>query len=161
MASSTLIEASVDAPHIVEISPRTKTVSIAVRTELRNVSEHDYVLYAHSEDDQHFWQMLDQNHREIWREQPRKRAASRKKTDVHPVRTQTIAAGHSTHETETLIFGATKLKDGRSYTLRHEIWGQVAETSFIAVRHAAAFKKKAAPVKKKTPARANKKPVMK
>ncbi len=154
MASSTLIEASVNAPHIVEVSPRTKTVSIAVRTELRNVSEHDYVLYAHSEDDQHFWQMLDQNHREIWREQPRKRAASRKKTDVHPVRTQTIAAGHSTHETQTLCFGAARLKDGRSYTLRHEIWGQVAETSFIAVRHAVASKKKATPVKKKKSASA-------
>ena len=125
-----------------------------MRTKLRNVSEHDYVLHANSEDDQHFWQMFDQNHREIWREQARKRATSRKKTDVHPMRTQTIAAGHSIHETETLSFDATRLKDGRTYILRHEIWGQVAETSFIAVRHAVGSKKKATPVKKKKPARA-------
>lgn len=154
MASTTLIEVSVDAPHIVEVSPRKKTVSIAVRTELRNVSEHDYVLYGHSEDDQHFWHILDQNHREIWREQPRKRTASRKKTDVHPVHTQTIAAGHSAHETETLCFDATKLKGGRTYTLRHEIWGQVAEASFIAVCPTVASKKKATPVKKKKSAKA-------
>ncbi len=143
MARTTLIEATIDAPPIVEVSSRVKTVSIAVRTELRNVSEQDYVLYAPDQDSQHFWHVLDANHREVLREQPRKTV--KKKHAWHPARGQTITPSHGAHETVTLKLDAAKLKDGQTYTIRSENWGQIAETTFVVIRH------QKRPVKKKNP----------
>lgn len=134
MVRTSLIEAVVDTPHIVEISPRAKTVTLIVRTELRNVSEHDYVLHGSLHDDEHFWHLLDQKHREIAREKGRRTKGSAKKSKLHPAEGLTIAAGHSAHETEKLKFDAAKLKSGQVYTVRSEIWGQIAEATFTVVR---------------------------
>ena len=163
MARTTLIEATIDAPPIVEVSSRVKTVSIAVRTELRNVSEQDYVLYAPDQDSQHFWHVLDANHREVLREQPRKTV--KKKHAWHPARGQTITPSHGAHETVTLKLDAAKLKDGQTYTIRSENWGQIAETTFVVIRHQKSpVKKRTGPVKKKKPTstkKVAKKPVKK
>ncbi len=150
MVRTTLIEAIIYAPPIVEVSSRVKTVSITIRTELRNVGEQDYVLYAPDQDSQHFWHVLDANHREVLREQPRKTV--KKKSAWHPARSQTITLSHGVHETVTLKLDATKLKDGQTYTIRSENWGQIAETTFVVVRHQKRpVKKKTGPVKKKKP----------
>ena len=163
MARTTLIEAKIDAPPIVEVSSRAKTVSIAVRTELRNVSEQDYVLYAPDQDSQHFWHVLDANHREVLREQLRKTV--KKKHAWHPARGQTITPTHGAHETVTPKLDAAKLKDGQTYTIRSENWGQIAETTFVVIRHQKRpVKKRTGPVKKKKPTstkKVAKKPVKK
>ncbi len=144
MVRTTLIEAIKDAPPNDEVSSRVKTVSITVRTELRNVGEQDYVLYAPDQDSQHFWHVLDANHREVLREQPRKTPKKRKHA-WHPARSQTVTLSHGVHETVTLKLDAAKLKDGQTYTIRSENWGQIAETTFVVVRH------QQRPVKKKKP----------
>ncbi len=151
-----LIEATVHAPSIVEVPPKARTVSITMRTELYNISERDVVLHAPSGKDQYFWHVLNENHREVLRWQPyRKGGGRKKKTDVHPIRSQTIAAGHSTHETETLVLKTARLKDGHTYTIRCEVWGQIAETEFIVVRIAPPSKRK--PTSKKKSAASRKK----
>ncbi len=156
MVRTTLIEAIIDAPPIVEVSSRVKTVSITVRTELRNVGEQDYVLYAPDQDSQHFWHVLDANHREVLREQPRK-TVKKKKHAWHPARSQTITTSHAAHETVTLKLNAAKLKDGQTYTIRSENWGQIAETTFVVIRHQKRpVKKKTGPVKKKKPTKIKK-----
>lgn len=144
MVRTTLIEAKIDAPPIVEVSSRVRTISIAVRTELRNVSEQDYVLFAPNQDSQHFWHVLDANHREVLREQPRK-TPKKKKHAWHPARSQTVTLSHGVHETVTLKLDAAKLNDGQTYTIRSENWGQIAETTFVVVRP------QKRPVKKKKP----------
>ena len=159
MTPTTLIKALVDAPPIVEVSPRAKTVSVTVRTELRNVSDHDYVLQYRMGSETHFWHLLDQKHRELARAQPRKTRIAKKKYDLHPACTKTIASGHSTHETETLKLDATKLKDGQTYTIRYEILGQIAEASFVVVRPQKAPVKKAPPKKKEAAKKTAKKAV--
>lgn len=147
MARTPLIEAIIEAPPIVEVSPRAKTVSIVVRTELRNVGEQDYVVHAPDRDSQHFWHVLSPSHREVLREQPRK--ALKKKSDVLSVRGQTITPSHGVHETVTLKLDAAKLKDGQTYTIRSEHWGQIAETTFIAVHHPKRVVKKKKPTSTK------------
>ncbi len=164
MARTTLIEAKINAPPVVEVSSRVRTVSIAVGTELRNVSEQDYVLFAPNQDSQHFWHVLDANHREVLREQPRKTNKKRKHA-WHPARSQTVTLSHGVHETVTLKLDAAKLKDGQTYTIRSENWGQIAETTFVVIRHQKSpVKKRTGPVKKKKPTstkKVAKKPVKK
>ncbi len=151
-----LIEARLHAPPLVEVPPRARTVSITVRTELRNVSEHDYVLHTPDADQRYFWHVLDEKHREVLREARRPQGGGKKKKSWdQSLRGQTIAAGHSTHDTETLVLNAARLKDGHTYTIRAEIWGQIAETEFIAVRRSPPAKKK--PTRRKKPAASAKK----
>jgi hypothetical protein len=164
------IEAHVDAPQVVPFTEGAEEVEVAVRTGLTNTTENDLVLHAPDEDQEIFWHVLDENHREVQREKPEKTS----KSDVEQFRTITIAAGLSDHETETLVLNAKKLKNGGTYTVRAEIFGQIAEAEFVAVETVpltplqpakqataskkAGGKKKAAP-RKKAPAK--KKPAAK
>lgn len=155
-----LIEASLEVPKVVEVPRGRKTVEVAVRTALTNVSEHDVVLHTPDLDRQLFWHVLDERHREILREMVR-RPGRDLPEGATPVRSLTIAAGHGEYETEILVLNAAKMKSGGTYTVRAEIWGQVTEAEFVAIetvpltplqpaRKPAA--KKAAP-KKKAPAK--------
>ena len=160
MARTARIEAILEAPHIVEVPPRVKTVSITVRTELRNVGDQDYVLHAPDKDSEHFWHVLGPNHREVLREQPRKTV--KKKTAVLPFRGLTVTPTHGVHESVTLKLNAAKLKDGQTYTIRSENWGQIAETTFVVVRHTKRPAKKKKPTStKKDKKKPAKKPVRK
>lgn len=133
MTATTLIEAYLDVQPVVYVSDEDEHVEIDVRAELRNTSEHDYVLHA-ATDDAHFWHVLDDNHREVLRKKDYRRRQKTQEGERHPARGHTLAAGHSAHETETLTLDPTKLKDGRVYTVRSELWGLVAEGTFAVVR---------------------------
>lgn len=150
MSRTSLIQAEVHAPAVVEVPEGAETVEIAVRADLHNVGDNDYVLHNVG-DDAHFWHVLDENHREVLRDRTKKKRDSKKSGDVHPIRTQTIPAGLSTHTSVTLTLETKKLKDGKTYTVRSENWGQLAETTFVAVRKQASAppkpKKKQAPKK--------------
>jgi hypothetical protein len=125
------IEAKIDAPAVVEVPAGATEVEIAVRTELTNSSEHDIVLHAPNEDEEIFWHVLDEKHREVLREKPPK--AGKKIPGVEEFRSVTVASGHAEHETETLVLAAKKLKAGMTYVIRAEIYGQIAETEFVAI----------------------------
>jgi hypothetical protein len=127
-----LIEASIEVPAVVEVPKGAKTVEVAVRTELANTSEYDVVLHAPDEDRELFWHVLDERQREILREMVKRPGRDLPK-GVQPVRSLTIAAGHSEHETETLVLSAAKMKSGGTYTVRAEIFGQIAEAEFVAI----------------------------
>ena len=106
-----LIDAVIDAPHIVEVSPKDKTIKIPVRCELQNNSEHDYVLHSPNEDNQSFWHVMDEDHREIHREKGAgKGGAGSKKDDF---RSLTIASGHSSHEVLVFKLKANRLRSGQ------------------------------------------------
>ncbi len=156
MADGSPIQAEVDAPAVVTLKPRAATVSVDVLAKIHNTGDHDYVVGATHPDDVHNWHVLDANHREVLRP-PAKRAAGaygRRKAKVHPHVAQTLAAGHSYHESKTLKLDTKKLKPGNTYTIRYEYFGQIAETDFTVVPgHAAPAKRKAA---KKSPRKATK-----
>lgn len=143
-----LLQAKVDVPPVVEVPQGAKTVEVRVRTELANPGELDVVLHAPTEDETVFWHVLDERHREILREKPPKRGEKRK--GVEEFRSLTVAGGHSEHETETLTLAAGKLKHGRTYVVRAEVWGQIAEAEFVAIHTApmAALRPAAAPAKR-------------
>jgi hypothetical protein len=125
------ILAKLDVPQTVGVLKGAATVEIPVRTELHNRSEGDVVLHVPDADSRVFWHVLDERHKEIYREKPKKPEPGPK--GVLNVHSLTLAGGHSDHETETLVLDAKKLKPGGTYTVRAEIWGQIAEAEFVAV----------------------------
>lgn len=126
-----LIVATLDVPQTVGVLKDADTVEVPVRTELYNQGEEDVVLHVPDADSKVFWHVLDERHREIYREKPQKPQPVPK--GVLPICSLTLAAGHSDHETENLVLNAKKLKPGGTYTVRAEIWGQIAEAEFVAV----------------------------
>lgn len=116
-------------PHV-EVPKGARKVTLTVRTELRNDSEHDVVLHAPDRDAEVFWHVLDEEHRELLRERPPK--ADKMPKGVEAFRSLTVASGHSEHENETLEIDARDLQTGHTYTVRAEIYGQVAEAEFVA-----------------------------
>jgi len=166
-----LIVAKLDVPQTVGVLKGATTVEVPVRTELHNQGEEDVVLHVPDADSKVFWHVLDERHKEIYREKPRKPAPGSK--GVLGVCSLTLAGGRSGHETEVLVLDAKKLKPGGTYTVRAEVWGQIAEAEFVAVealpltplRPASAAKKAAAgkPAAKKPAAKkaAAKKPTAK
>lgn len=128
-------------PHV-QVPKGARKVTLTVRTELRNDSEHDFVLHAPDLDDEVFWHVLDEQHRELLRERPPK--GDKMPAGVESFRSLTVASGHSEHENETLEINARDLEDGHTYTVRAEIYGQVAEAEFVAfVAPRAAHKRRA------------------
>lgn len=130
---SKLIEASVDVPSVIELTGKKATLEIPVRLELANTSEHDYVLHGPAGDDQSFWHVLDEDHREVTREAVPQAKRPRVACDLQ-ICSLTIAAGHKDQETTTLRLDASKLEEGKTYTVRAEHWGQVGEATFVVFR---------------------------
>ena len=56
-----------------------------------------------------------------------------------------------------LVLDAVKLREGHTYTIRAEIWGQIAETEFIAVRQKGSARKSPVAGSKKKSGRKRKK----
>ena len=157
MVQGSMIEAEIDAPDVVEIPKRRKTVEIVVRISLINRGEEDFVAHAQNPDDAHFWHIFDESFHEVLREPGRGKGGHggvRVVNGVHSYRTLTVAAGNGTHDQMVLELDARKLRSGHTYTIRAEIMGHLAETTFIAVAAMEALrprrKRKAAP--KKSPA---------
>ena len=158
MVRTSKIEAEVHVPTVVEVPEGAETVEITVRADLRNATEDAYVLHNVG-DDAHFWHVLNENQREVIRDRT-KQKKHKKSDEIYPVRTLTVPAGLSTHETVTLELDAKKLKDGKTYTVRSENWGQLAEATFVVIRPQKAEappKKKRAPKKSTTKKRTTKK----
>ncbi len=126
---SRMLQAKLDAPQMVEVPRGRKTVSIDVRAEITNVSDSDYVVHAPSRKHEHFWHLLDEKNREV----ARGTTGGAKGDDSGQFRGQTIAAGLSIHDSHRVQLPAQKLKDGKTYTLRSEFYGQMAEVDFVAV----------------------------
>lgn len=111
----------------------------------------EVVSYIHNDGDDHYavggsgprhaWQVLDENHRVIYREasEPVEGGGALVPSRLH------------LREAETLEVPANKLGNGKRYTVRHLHWGHVAEAEFIAV------KEPKKPAKKKTAKKAAKK----
>ena len=134
-----LIEAVLDVPDIVEISPNDPAVKLTVQYELANHSKHDYMLHAPNMASQQFWHVMDRHHREIYREQGPGNGGG------DSVRSMTIAAGHSSHEALEFKLDTKRLRAGQTYTIRGESWGQICEAAFTVVEKA----KAAVPQKKR------------
>jgi hypothetical protein len=115
-------------PHV-QVPQGAKKVSLTVRTELRNDSEHDVVLHAPDRDAEIFWHVLDEQHRELLRERPPR--GDKMPKGVASFRSVTVASGHAEHDNETLEIDARELEDGHTYTVRAEIYGQIAEAEFV------------------------------
>ena len=160
MVQGSMIKAEIEAPAVVEIPRRRKTVSVTVRVSLMNEGEVDFVAHAEHSDDRHFWHVFDQNHRELIRE-PGKGKGGHKgvlvKNGVHSYRTTTVAAGHGLNTSRELRLDATKLAEGQTYTIRSETYGHIAETTFVALAEPRPMRAKRPGTAKKAPARARKK----
>lgn len=136
---SLIVNYRLDAQPIVEFDPGRGTTRITVRATATNTSEtEDRVLQCAS---RNFWHVLDENHREVSRES-RGGAA---KGGGSRLRTETVAAGHSVHESLRVVLDNAKLVSGKAYTVRCQVWGETFETSFMAVE-----KPTRAPAKKST-----------
>ena len=143
MIPTDLLRAEVEAPQVVHVSPKTKTVTLDVRVSLHNTSDEDYVVHTESQNKVLFWHVLDDNQREVLREeQPRGRRPTPTIDELH---TRLIPSGFSVHDTATLKLNASKLKDGQTYTIRSNHWGQQAETTFVAIHAKADAKPKGKP----------------
>jgi hypothetical protein len=135
-----MIRAQLDAPDVVEIPQRRKTVPIDIRISLLNDGENDFIAHAESADDTCIWHVLDDEFREVQREAGRGRRVREGvgvDKGVHSYHTVRVCCGDGTHDTRTLVLDASKLRDGRSYTIRGEVYGHVAEARFIAIASAA------------------------
>lgn len=160
------IQAHVDVPSVVEIPAEAETVEVAVRTELRNDTEDDIVLHSPDPDSAIFWHVLNEKHREILRDVGSAKVPWDPPEGVVPIVSLTLAGGHAEHETETLIIETKKLRSGQTYTVRAEVFGQIAEAEFVAVAQPKLEKlvpAKKPPAKKKAPTKkaAAKKPAAK
>lgn len=131
---SRMLEAKVEAPHMVEVPSGRQTVLIDVRTEITNVSDFDYVVHAPTKKHEHFWQILDENNREIARGKAADPGGAGKSAGTEDFFSETIAAGLSIHDSHRVELPTQRLKDGRTYIIRSEVFGQSAEAEFVAVR---------------------------
>ncbi len=148
------IQATIDAPQVIEVPHNRKTVSIDVRATLLNTSENTMVLHVPG-DNYEFWHVLDENQREVQRDIVKPKRKAKVKKDMETFCSLTLAAGLANNESETLVLDTSKLKDGHTYAIRCEVWGQSAETRFVVAKPARLAKltpaKKA--VTKKAPAK--------
>lgn len=138
MLSANLVSANVEAPQFVEFS--SGDVTFPVRCELLNKAAEDVVAFAGPSDAILFWHVLNDQNREIARKPP---------ADMGDSIGVTVATAHPSHDAFEVSVPASKLKDGKIYTLRVVTHGVGAETKFTAVKMAGA----AAPARKKKAAK--------
>ncbi len=145
MVEKTGLEAELNVPDHIVVPSGAKTLDIDVLATLRNHDEADRVVHVPGSGDVHFWQLLDERHREVQRAPKAAKAKA-----LEDARTETIAGGNVFAEPQTLSLDAKKLKDGRCYTLRYVLWREHTAQGRIHVSHAPAkARAKAARGKKK------------
>ncbi len=138
MVEKTGLEAELNVPDHIAVPSGAKTLDVDVLATLRNHAEDDRAVHVSDGGGVHFWQLLDERHKEVQRA-----PAAAKSKGLDSARTETIAAGHVFAEPQTLSLDATKLKEGRCYTLRYVLWGEHTAEGRIHFSHAPAKAAKA------------------
>ena len=149
MPEKTGLETELNLPDHVLVPRGAKTLDVDVLVALRNHDEDDRAVHVPNGGDVHFWQLLNERQKEVQRA-----PAAAKSKGLDSARTETICSGHVFAEPHTLSLDATKLKEGRCYTLRYVLWGEHPAEGRIHFSHAPAKprakpKAKAAKGKKK------------
>lgn len=143
------VTAEIEAPDTVEIPRRGRKVEVFVRISLHNHGEDDFIAHAPNDDEAHFWHVLDDDHCEVMRHKKKGKGGVKVYRGVHSYRTETVAGGHGVHGQRTLTLDGRKLEEGRIYTIRGEIYGHPAQTTFVAVKEAPPRPKKVKKPKRK------------
>ena len=133
MVEKTGLEAELNVPDHVVVPSGAKTIDVDVLATIYNHDEDDRAVHVPDAGDVHFWQLLDDGHKEVQRAPKGAKAKG-----LEGCRIQTIAGGHVFAEPQTLSLDATKLKHGRCYTLRYVLWGEHTVQGRIHVSHAPA-----------------------
>ena len=137
MPEKTGLETELNLPDHVLMPSGAKTLDVDVLVALRNHDEDDRVVHV-PDGGVHFWQLLNERHKEVQRS-----PAAAKVKGLESARTETICTGHVFAEPHTLSLDATKLKEGRCYTLRYVLWGEHTAEGRIHFSHAPAKAAKA------------------
>lgn len=136
MVQGQSISAEIEAPEIVEIQKNRKTAGITVRISLHNSGDSDFVAHARNQYDELHWHVIDQESREVQRKLDKGKAGDRGVTTsrgVDSYRTVRVPSGQATHTTQKLTLETDELEPGAIYTIRGEIFGHVAESTFAVV----------------------------
>ncbi len=133
MAEKTGLEAELNVPDHIMVPSGAKTIDIDVLATLHNHDEDDRAVHVPDADDAHFWQLLDDNHKEVQRS-----AKGETAKGLEGCRTETIKGGQGLAEPQTVTLDASKLKDGQRYTMRYVLWGEHAAEASINVTRASA-----------------------
>ncbi len=139
MAEKTGLEAELNVPNHIMVPSGAKTIDVDVLATLHNHDEDNCAVHVRDVDDVHFWQLLNDGHKEVQRAPKGERAKG-----FEGYTTQTIASGQVFAKPQTVTLDASKLKDGRRYTMRYVLWGEhTAEASINVMRAPAPAKAKA------------------
>ena len=139
MAEKTGLEAELSVPNHILVPSGAKTIDVDVLATLHNHDEDDCAVHVNDADGAHFWQLLDDKHKEVQRS-----AQGETAKGLEGCRTQTVKSGEGLSEPQTVTLDAGNLKDGRRYTMRYVLWGEhAAEASINVTRAAAPAKAKA------------------
>lgn len=124
MAQKTGLEAELSvSSHIDKAESSGSKIDLDVLVALRNHDEDSRVVQVADPDSMHFWQLLDEDHKEVQRGRP-KTAATESDCGTHPSFTETIAPEHPLYSTHKVTINPKKLKHGKNYTLRWVLWDQ-------------------------------------
>lgn len=145
---SSPIRAEVQVPSHVMVPRGRKKVSIEVVALIHNDGADHYVMGAADPSQVHTWQILDDQSKEVARQEEGRPKKVRGATSAYC--STLVPSGLSLREHETLAVDASKLRDGGLYTVRHVHWGHAGEARFVAVvePERAAAKKTAKKAKK-------------
>ena len=151
MPEKTGLEAELNVPNHILVPRGAKTLDVDVLATLRNHAEVDRAVHVPDGGGVHFWQLLNERHKEVQRA-----PTAAKAKGLDSARSETICAGNVFAEPQTLSLDATKLKDGQCYTLRYVLWGEHTAEGQIHVSHGPAKARAKAKTKAK-PAKGKKK----
>ncbi len=130
MAEKTGLEAELSVPNHIMVPSGAKTIDVDVLATIYNHDEDDRAVHVPDAGDVHFWQLLDDGHKEVQRAPKGKKAKG-----FEGYTTQMIPGGQVFAEPRTVTLDASKLEDGRRYTMRYVLWGEhVAEASINVTR---------------------------
>ena len=136
MVQGNNIQAEIDVPSLVEIPRRGKNVTIDIRVSLVNSGDETFVAHAESGDESSFIHVFNSKFREVTREPGAGKGGHKGpkvKNGVHSYRTITVPAGGGVNANRRFKLDATKLKAGETYNVRGEVYGHLAEATFVAV----------------------------
>ena len=133
MAEKTGLEAELNVPNHIMVPSGAKTIDVDVLATLNNHDEDDCAVHVNDGDDAHFWQLLDENHKEVQRS-----AKGATAKGLEGCRTQTVKSGEGLSEPQTVTLDASKLKSDRRYTMRYVLWGEHAAEAPINITRPAA-----------------------
>ena len=124
MVEKTGLEAELSVANLIaKTGSRGSKIDLDVLVTLRNHDAFSRVVHVADSDSMHFWQLLDDDHKEVLRGRPTT-ASTKTKCKVHPSFTETIPREHPLYSTHKVRIDLNKLKYGESYTFRWVLWDQ-------------------------------------